>query len=136
MLNFRKPLTAGYKHALNNFLINRGFELTEQDVSKYFGDFIYIYSDGNINVRLISDKNMESIDISSVLHPNEWYDLSLVKNLLYNESVVNSIIVIENYIGFLQKNLAKITELFNGEGYPITKKRLEELGNARSEQMF
>ncbi|ANH82637.1 hypothetical protein A8C56_18135 [Niabella ginsenosidivorans] len=119
-----------------SFLKSNGFELIEKDTSAFFGDYYDTFSNGFFQLRFSSSKSFETVDIRSN-QPNEsWYDLALVKALLYDEKNLNNVTFIEEHRSFLQKKLTNIAELFSDVDYPATKKRLEELGNERAEQMF
>lgn len=55
---------------------------------------------------------------------------------MYDEKNLNSATTVEEHGDFLQKELINICELFNYRYYQTTKKRLDELGDKRAEQMF
>lgn len=119
-----------------SFLKSNGFELIQIDTSSFFGDYYDIFINDSFQLRFSSSKSFETVDIRSS-RPNEnWYDLALVKALLYDEKDLTKVTTIEEHRDFLQKELANITNLFNDRNYLTTKKRLEELGNERAEQMF
>ncbi|MEO9051036.1 MAG: hypothetical protein ABI280_04530, partial [Ginsengibacter sp.] len=88
-----------------------GFELIEKDTSAFFGDYSDIFTNDSFQLRFCSSKSFETIDIRSN-HPNEsWYDLTLVKALLYDEKRLNIVATIEDYEIFLQNELTNIAEL-------------------------
>ena len=119
-----------------SFLKSNGFELIQIDTSSFFGDYYDIFINDSFQLRFSSSKSFETVDIRSS-RPNEnWCDLALVKALLYDEKGLAKVTTIEEHRDFLQKELANITDLFNDRNYLTTKKRLEELGNERAEQMF
>lgn len=119
-----------------SFLKSNGFELIKEDTSAFFGNYYDVFTNGSFQLRFSSSKSFETVDIQSS-QPNEnWYDLALVKALLYDEENLNNVTTIEEHRDFLQKELTNIAELFKDRNYPATKKRLEELGNERAEQMF
>jgi hypothetical protein len=119
-----------------SFLKSNGFELIKEDTSAFFGDYYDTFSNGLFQLRFSSSKSFETVDIRSNLPNENWYDLALVKALLYNEKKLNNVTPIEEHRDFLHKELTNIAELFKDKNYPATKKRLEELGNERAEQMF
>lgn len=119
-----------------SFLKSNDFELIKEGISIFFGDYYDTFSNGLFQLRFSSSKSFETVDIRSNLPNENWYDLALVKALLYDEKNLNNVTTIEEHRGFLQKELTNIAELFNDRNYPATKKRLEELGNERAEQMF
>jgi len=124
------------RDSVNSFFLSIHFRLLESATSEYFGDYYdtYLFIDGNIYFRLVSDRSFLSIDVSN--DNFNWYDLALVKALLYNEKNLSHITTIEECKLFLQSELGNIIELFNNKNYLITKKKLEELVNERVKQMF
>ena len=124
------------KKKILRFLKSNGFELIEKDTSAFFGDYYDTFSNGIYQLRFSSSKSFETVDIRSN-QPNEsWYDLALVKALLYDKKNLNNVTTVEEHKDFLQKELTNITDLFGDRNYPATKMRLEELGTERAEQMF
>lgn len=119
-----------------SFLNSNGFELIQKDTSAFFGDYYDIFTNGSFQLRFSSSKSFETVDIRSGLPNENWYDLALVKALLYDEERLNNVTTIEEHRDFLQKELTNIAELFKDRNYSATKKRLEELGNERAKQMF
>ena len=119
-----------------SFLKSNGFELIQKDTSAFFGDHYDIFSNGSFQLRFCSSKSFETVDICSNLPNEDWYDLALVKALLYDKKNLNNVTTIEEYMGFLQKELTNIAELFSDKNYQATKRRLEEFGNERAKQMF
>src|SRR5690606_55790 len=106
------------------FLESRGFKLIKEDTSVFFGDYYDIFTNEIFQLRFSSSKSFETVDIRSNLLNENWYDLALVKALLYNEKKLNNVTTIEEHQDFLQKEFINITELFKVENYWATKKRL------------
>ena len=119
-----------------SFLKSNGFELIQKDTSAFFGDYYDIFTNDIFQLRFSSSKSFETVDIRSSKPNENWYDLALVKALLYAEKSLTNVTTIEEHRDFLQKELTNIADLFNDRNYLTTKKRLEELGNERAEQMF
>ncbi|MCL2313505.1 MAG: hypothetical protein FWC41_13700 [Firmicutes bacterium] len=124
------------RDSINSFFLSIGFKLIGSDSSEYFGDYYDTYLSVNecIYFRLLSDRSILSIDISN--DNLNWYDLALIKILLYDEKRFNKIVTIEENMDFLQAELTNIVALFNKKNYSTTKKRLEEIENERIKQMF
>ena len=124
------------RDSVNSFFFSIGFKLIEGDTSEYFGDYydIYKYDNGNIYFRLISDRSILSIDVGN--DNLNWYDLALVKSLLYNEKDLTCVTTIEECNLFLQKEYSNIIKLFDDRNYLATKKSLEELAKERVKQML
>ncbi|GAA4314345.1 hypothetical protein [Compostibacter hankyongensis] len=118
------------------FLKSNGFELIQKDTSAFFGDYYDIFSNDFLQIRFSKSKSFETVDIRSNQSNENWYDLALVKALLYKERDLNYVTTIETHKDFIHKELGNIVELFNDKNYLTTKKRLDELGNERAEQMF
>lgn len=117
-------------------LMSNGFKLVTKDVSAFFGDSYDVFSNGIIQLRFSSSKSFKSIDIRDNHLDENWYDLALVKALLYDEKNLNHVTTFEEYKDFLQNELINIVKLFVDNNYLTTQKRLEELGNERAKQMF
>ena len=124
------------KNKLKDFLISKGFKLIDEDVSEYFGDFYCTYSNEIINVRLVSDRSIETIDVCSVLDSNRWIDLSLIKALVNDEQDLSKVTAVNEYNDFLENHLSKICEMLSKENYSSTKNKIEALENKRVKQMF
>ena len=122
------------RNLFSEFFLSIDFKLKGSENSEYFGDFYDSYTNGYLIFRLVSDRSIISIDIS--IDMQNWYDLALVKSLMYNETNINYITNIEESIKFLQNEFANITELFNDVNFFITKTKLEKLANERAKQMF
>ena len=116
------------------FFLTNGFNLIANNTSEYFGDYYDIYKKGNTYFRIIKDKSAISIDISN--NNESWYDLALVKALLYNENNLIHVTTIEEYWDLLRKKMVDVVNLFDSKNYPTTKERLDKLKNERVKQMF
>ena len=88
------------------FLRSNDFELIRKDTSAFLGDYYDIFTNGSFLLKFSNSKSFETIDIRNSKPNENFYDLALVKALLYDRN------------------------------YLTTKKRLEELGNERVKQMF
>jgi len=124
------------KNKINNFLFSKGFKLIDEDVSEYFGDFYCNYSNEIVNVRLVSDRSIETIDVCSVLEPNRWIDLALIKALMNDEQDLSMVVPVDEYNDFLENHLSKICDLLSKSNYYSTKKKIEKLEDKRAKQMF
>lgn len=113
-----------------------GFRLIDKDISSSFGDYYDIFSNDSLEIRFSSSKSLETVDIRANQLNKGWYDLALVKALLYNETKLNVATSTEECKRFLQKELTSIIQLFDNRNYLATKKRLGELANERVKQMF
>lgn len=119
-----------------SFLEASGFRLIDKDISTFFGDCYDIFTNDRVEIRFSSSKSFETVDIRANQLNEDWYDLALVKALLYNETKLNVATTIDECRRFLQKELTGIIQLFDSRNYLVTKKRLGELANERIKQMF
>lgn len=124
------------KLEIYDFLKSNGFKLTEHKSSNFFGDYYNTFSNNVFQLRFNSSKSIETIEIRSIGKKEGWYDVALVKALLNNEVNLNKVTTIKEYSEFMKNELDRIIELFNRGNYPVTKKKLNELGNKRAKQMF
>lgn len=119
-----------------DFLRSNGFELINKETSLYFGDYYEIFSNNKFQLRFSSSKSIKAVDIKSVSSNEEWYDLALVKALLYGEKDLNCKINIKEQEMFLFKEFTNISIFFDDKNYSAVRKKLNELGNERVRQMF
>jgi len=124
------------KERIHIFLKSNRFKLIEEKTSDFFGDYYCIFTNKNFQLRFKKSKSFETVDIRSNIPGENWYDLALVQYLLYNEKNLNKIITIEKHIVFLERKIENISVLFDVKNYLFTRKKLEELGNKRVQQMF
>jgi hypothetical protein len=85
------------------FLKSEGFSLVEEQSSEYFGDFLLRFSNGNIDIMVISDRSMLSIDICSSSKANEKYDLLIVRSLIlgineYELPIEDQVLFLRDYL--------------------------------------
>lgn len=124
------------KENMNSFLMSNGFDLVEQEISEYFGDYYETFTNNIFELRFSKSKSFETVDIRSIAEKINWYDLALVKAVLHNEEKLDNITPIEEYYHFLKNEFDDICNLFSDKNYPATKMKLDELGNKRAMQMF
>ncbi|HEX8039454.1 MAG TPA: hypothetical protein VF490_09885 [Chryseosolibacter sp.] len=126
---------------MEKFAITRALEgigFTESDSKKdlqSFGDYYTIYFSPEIEIRLGRSRSVEMMDIRSITEMI-WFDLALVKALLYNEGKLNEPSNIKELHLFLIKEIDRIKELFNHQNYFSTKEKLSKLERARVNLMF
>ncbi len=118
------------------FLMENGFVLIDQDLSTNFGNYYKVFDNGILLLRFSVDRSKGSIDICSKYDKENWFDLALIKALLYKEQKLNSITTFEVYCDFLMSNLSEIIECFEAKNYLTTKSVLQELSREKVRQMF
>ena len=85
------------------FLKSEGFSLVEEQSSEYFGDFLLRFSNGNIDIMVVSDRSMVSFDICSSSKTNEKYDLLIFRSLIlgvneYELSIEEQVLFLRDYL--------------------------------------
>ena len=119
------------------FLESKKFHLIESGKSDSFGDYCYVFANDVITLRFIKDKSMKAIDVQSIITNNNlWYDLALVKILLYDDTPLNDTMTNEQYNEFLKNEIDNIIALFDIPNCLLIEKKLEILSNERAKQMF
>jgi len=121
---------------LNDLLIANDFELIENVNHQSFGDFYSTYSNGNVLIRIVKDRSSISVALGMTEDKGQWFDLSLVKALIFDENVLNKTFNIDDSIYLLKQHLEIIKVLFSPEKYSATKILLENLEILRMQQMF
>lgn len=108
-------------------------KVEEKYSSENFGNFFIILSSTYFSLRYINDRSFLTIEISSNLAPETWFDLSFLRDLIYNEDGINAdkrnlsnSERIEELNSFLRKKIDVIRELFAKENYPTTRKHILE----------
>ncbi len=119
-----------------NFLKSNGFKQVKEEISKYFGDYYVTFVYYDIELRFCSSKSFETIEIRYIEEKATWYDLALIKALLFDKEILSNIFTMEEQIDFLKKEFNQIMELFNKLNYQTSKKKLDKLGQERIKQLF
>ena len=118
------------------FIRQKGFELIDEERSGSFGDYYKIFSNNSAEIRFSSSRNFESIDIRSVHDREKFYDMALVKAMMYDDKRLNRPTAISELITFLEDEIDAILLLFNEINCNGTRDQLNELGRIRASQMF
>ena len=122
--------------SIYRFLGNKDFYLKDNSKHIDFDNYYDIFTKNVIEVRFIKDKSHLSIDIRSALKNSQWYDLTLVKNLLLHDIQLNRGMTIQEYQNFLITYMDDISCIFNEKNYHSTTVQLDELSKERVKQMF
>jgi len=122
--------------SIYNFLKSESFIHEDKRESGSFGDYYDLFTKGIVKLRFSSSKGRETVDIGCTIDDDNWYDLALVKALLFRELNLNVEIAIDEYERFIRENISSILQIFACESYSRTRKMLDELENLRIRQMF
>ncbi len=116
------------------FLIDE-FEFEKIDEKYYpkaFGNFYVALSSPGFLLQYTCDRSYVTIQISADIYPLKWYNLSFVKNYIYQPEKINSaddgdnVKRIELLNNFIIQDFDLITDLFSKENYPDTKKKIDD----------
>jgi hypothetical protein len=121
---------------INTFLNTHNFELIEQKSSTNFGDQSKVFSDNNMCIRISTIRSVFTIDACNFEDNDNWFDLALLKALLYNEKQLNKPLNKTDYLTFLENEIDVIKKLFVLPNYSLIKLKLHELEKLRVKQMF
>ena len=118
-----------YQFLIDDF----GFEkVGEKYYPKAFGNFYVALSSAEFLLQYTCDRSYVTIQISAHIYPLDWYDLSFVKNYIYQPENINSaddgdnIKRIEQLNNFIISDFDLIKDLFNKENYSNTKKKIDD----------
>jgi hypothetical protein len=123
---------------LFDYLKKEGFIIVEKNISNSFGDYYFVFSRNDIELRLIKDRSQMAVDVRNVIEQKEnWFDISLVKALITNDTTqLNYPWTIEQYMDFLINNMSELLILFNTENYMSTGDSLNKIMDERTKQIF
>lgn len=124
------------KNKIKDFLFFKEFKLIDEKVSDYFGDFYSIYSNEEINIRLVSDRSIETIDVCSVLEVNRWIDLEILMELINEEQNLSKHLKLNEYYVIFENHFSKICNILSKSNYYESILKIERLEAKRLEQMF
>jgi hypothetical protein len=120
---------------LRKFILRNEFREVAEERSASFNDaFLVLYS-GCVRLRVLRDRGILYIDIGPRSNINEWYDVSLVKALLENSSLVEATDERE-LMAFLNRSFMQLRGLFNERNFKATQQKLKRLERARAKKMF
>ena len=83
-----------------------------------------------------------TINIASCSEPSKWYDLSFVRDFIYDPKNINSndhldnITRIEELNNFLKNNFDLISDLFDKDNYSNTRQKIDELLKLQFDRRF
>ena len=117
-----------------------GFRKKEEDFSQNFGDSFVTYFSRELGVSFIRERGKLFVQISA-LHPEHWWDLSLIMEVLGGSLPLQSENLIEeeklqNFIRIIQNNMSSIIGLFRREKYEQTANQLRQIQMYKIENMI
>ena len=121
---------------MKEFLSANDFKIVENLESESFGDTYAIYSDGNILIKVVKDRSIISIHISSNNDQNVSFDLPLITALIRKEDDLRGALTETEQYDFLSNHFTQIRSIFNPANYISSKTELQILQKKRVQQMF
>jgi hypothetical protein len=121
---------------LYEVLINKfGLNIVEEKYTpQSFGNFFITLSAREFLLRYLNDRSYLSIQIAGRSDPSKWYDLSFVRDYIYDpeninkdESAKDNATRIKELNEFLLKSFDLVSDLFNAENYAGTRRKIDEL---------
>jgi hypothetical protein len=106
----------------------------KQRESPSFGDYEVIATSDEIEVRLLSDRGQESVDIRPA-GESEWFDLALLQMILTGGDTLNGLDA-DSLARFLDKHLVDVRRALDGEKWPSTKQQIQSLERQRVRRRF
>ena len=110
--------------------------MIEEQKSDSLGDYYKTFSNCIVQFRLVRDKSMEAIDVSSAKTDDQWYDLGFIKRFFIKENVSTSSTTFSESVSVLLSEFDSIIELFEPNNYDNTKARIEATLALRGKLMF
>lgn len=98
-----------------------------------FGNFYVTLAAKDFLLSYVNDRSFLTINIANNLEPERGFDLSFVRDLMYNPENINSDDKKDNndrineLNDFLKKDFDRISLLFNNDNYRHTRKKIDEL---------
>jgi hypothetical protein len=129
-----------FKFLIDEFNVEK---IEEQYNYENFGNFFITLSAEDFMLRYINDRGFLTIEIASAIDPEKWYDLSFVRDFVYNKEKINADerkLSNNERVGelnsFLKKDFNLIRSLFSQQNYPETKYQLATLLKKRFDEKF
>jgi hypothetical protein len=109
-------------------------KINESQDSKNFGNFSITLSSDDFLINYVNDRLFFTIEIRNKTNLSDWYDLSTIKNFIYNpqdiykqDESLNNETRINQLNEFLKNDFKQIEFLFSNKNYPGMKKSLDKL---------
>ena len=124
------------REQLYKVLINKlGLNIVEEKYdSQSFGNFFITLSAREFFLRYVNDRSQLSIVIAGRSDPSKWYDLSFVREYIYDPENINkddsakgNATRIKELNEFLLESFDLVSDLFNADNYADTRRKIDEL---------
>ena len=118
---------------LHRFFSNLGFSVER---SERFGDFIIEGCSPYFCLKGVSDRLIESLEISSRSEQGNWFDMNVVMACSGEQDKLDQEVNLETDMKFVETHLDELATMFDEENYQITKVRLMEFARERAKKRW
>lgn len=125
-----------FKQEINTLMSERGFNLLRKDSSDQEETIYRTYARDNIGIRIVLDEEHGAIEVRKFDDEEDWFDLAVVKALLFQEDNLLEEMSNRKYFKFLERHFDHILDLFSEEHYSYFKACLLDLYDLKYELMF
>jgi hypothetical protein len=115
--------------------IDCGFYFEKEYISPNFDDAIIFLRNKHIRIRFVRDRSNWCIEMNYDKQENEWYDISLIKEVL-NEKEEHGVLGYIEQSDFIKNNWDKIVFLFDEENVQNLIVSLNYARNERAKRTF
>ena len=117
-------------------------EIDERYDSDAFGNFYIILASRKVLLRYINDRSYLTIEIAGQIEPAKWYNLSFVRDFIYDPANINSEDHLDNETrimklnSFLEENWDRINDLYSDDNYLTTMSKIDTLLEKKFKERF
>jgi hypothetical protein len=124
-------LIATLLEPFNFLVIDRAFQILQQQDPGVMGCAFVILGSTDLIVRIASDRGQVFADVAAPSKHGEWFDLSLVRHLLHGGNLLEQP-DIGTLAELLRSELTNIGDLFSNHNFEATRQRLKTIGTERA----
>ncbi len=107
--------------------------LISQEISQSFDDSVTIFSANSFHLRLVHDRSIWSIEISSKDKPAEWYEMDLIIEYITKKK---ELLPLDEQVAYFRENLKKILNIFDGQNGLELRNYMRALRDERAKRRF
>jgi len=117
-------------------------EIDERYDSDAFGNFYIILASRKVLLRYINDRSYLTIEIAGQIERAKWYNLSFVRDFIYDSANINSEDHLDNETrimklnSFLEENWDRINDLYSDDNYLTTMSKIDTLLEKKFKERF
>jgi len=118
-----------------------GFVVVEHFHGGGFDNALVVLKSAVITVRIVRERSQLFMDVASVSHAEEWFDIDLIMRLLGHArpdhlALQASSEALVDFGGVIRTHFGKLVELFDNQAFDRTKEQLEHESSLRAEGRF